>query len=228
MSNKPLSDFTPASEVGASPEHQSKHELTQWLKAHGAGVLWEEANRWDHPTFSIEREHTGGVPDLVVLLDGKTFVIEYKTGGSVGQVYDSLTQLLGYWKEHVNTTQDYKAGDTVLHVDGFLTASRHTKAGRLFPRYAERRQDHLDMDETRQKCSSEWGQLPPSEYRMTEQHIRNMWRVVKMIGDDSATTAKTPHVGALLSSALSDPAADPKPAVLWNETRHNQNWEVLA
>jgi hypothetical protein len=227
MSNQRLAEFTPARELSANPEHQSKHELTQWLKAHGAGVLWEEANQWDHPTFSIEREFTGGRPDLLVLIGGRRFVIEYKTGESVGEIYDALPQLLRYWREHVNNSQTYLAGGTPINVDGFLTASSHSPAGRLFPRYAEKRQDHVQMSEGRQDCYQERGELPPAEYRMTEQHIRTMWRMVKQFDNDSRIAGETPHVGALLSNALSTPATDPKPAVLWNRTRNNQDWEVL-
>ena len=213
--------------VNAGPEHETKHEFTQWLKSHGAAVLWEESNAWDHPVFNIRREHSGGTPDLLVLINGRTFVVEYKTGSSVGQVYDALPQLLGYWREHVETEQTYTAGEHEFHVDGFLTATSHSRAGRLFPRHAEKRQDHLDMDETRQGCY-DWGQLPPAEYRMTEQHIRTMWRMVKEIAGEDATASDTPHIGSLLSDALAAPSSDPKPAVLWNKNSHNQCWEVLS
>ena len=210
----------------AGPEHTSKHELTQWLESHGAGVIWEESNPWGHNTFTIERDHNGGKPDLVILIGGKTFAVEYKTAGSVGQVYDAAPQLVRYWIEHVTTDQAYVAGGTQLRIDGFLTATSHSRAGRLFPRYAEKRQDHFDMDETRQKCYS-WGQLPPAEYRMTEQHIRMMWRMVKQTGVEGATDSDTPHIGSLLSDVLVNPSSDPAPAVLWNEGRRNQSWEVF-
>lgn len=214
------------SEIDAGPEHKTKHELTTWLRDHGAGVFWEEANPWDHPKFTIERDHRGGTPDLVVLFGGYTFAIEYKTGSSVGQIYDSLPQLLGYWEEHVTNDQTYHVGGETLHIDGFLTATAHSRAGRLFPAYAEVRQNHLDMDETRRGCY-DWGQLPPAEYRMTEQHIRTLWRLVKEI-DDKATDPETPHIGSLLSDVLTTPAANPTPAVLWNRGDTNQDWEVLA
>jgi hypothetical protein len=67
---------------------------------------------------------------------------------------------------------------------------------------------------------------------MTEQHTRTMWRMLKedrtQVPAETATSDKTPHVGALLSDALVNPRSDPRPAVLWNKTRHNQHWEVLA
>jgi len=210
----------------AGPEHTSKHELTQWLQSHNAGVIWEESNAWDHPVFTIERDHTGGIPDLLVLIGGKTFVVEYKTGDSVGEVYDALPQVVQYWTEHVSRDQAYVAGGTELQIDGFLTATSHSPSGRLFPRYAETRQDHADMDETRQECYS-WGQLPPAEYRMTEQHIRTMWRMVKETGINGATEEDTPHIGSLLSDVLVEPSPDPSPAVLWNAGATNQSWEVF-
>lgn len=215
----------------AGPEHTTKHELTQWLKSHGAGVIWEESNPWDHKTFSIKRDRTGGgKPDLLVLIGGKTFAVEYKTGESVGQVYDAMPQLVSYWTEHMTTDQEYVADGVKFRIDGFLTATAHSQAGRLFPRYAEMRQDHLDMEETRRSCHW-WGQLPPAEYRMTEQHIRTMWRLVKWVGKwtdvKGATAPGTPHIGSLLSDALTTPSADPAPAVLWNKGPTNQDWEVF-
>lgn len=229
-------------------EHKTKHELTTWLRNHGAGVIWEESNAWGHPTFHIERDRVddrgeyandreedddsdrGGCPDLILLLDGKTFVVEYKTGDSVSQVYDARPQLLGYWLEHVRNEQQYMVGDTTLQIDGFLTATSHTPAGRLFPRDVEVRLDYAHMDSGRQSCY-EWTQLPPAEYRMTEQHIRSLWRDVKLFAEvldiDDASGPQTPHVGSLLSDALIEPSDSPSPAVLWNKTQKNQCWEVL-
>jgi hypothetical protein len=230
VSGTGLDGFIPAGKMDAGPEHETKHELTQWLKNHGAGVFWEEANKWDHPTFRIERNgDSSGTPDLLVLLGGHTFVIEYKTGDSVGQLYDAHTQLRGYWREYVTNDLTYHTGDVAHHtVDGFLTASQHSPKGRLFPRYAETRQDHLDMDETRRGCY-DWGQLPPAEFRMTEQHTRVLWRDVKeMAGEQKATSDETPNIGALLSDVLEHPSGDPTPAVLWNGGSHNQDWEVLG
>jgi hypothetical protein len=216
------------------PEHRTKHELTKWLKSHGAGVIWEEQNPWGYGTFSIERGATsGGRPDLLVFLDGKTFAVEYKTGDSVGQLYDALFQITRYWEEYAaaDTDVSYLVDGMEQNIDGFLTASKHTEAGRLFPPYTERHQGFHDMDSTRQQCY-QFNQLPPSEYRMTEQHTRTMWRMLKQgrtqIPADVATSDETPHVGALLSDALVNPRSDPRPAVLWNKTRHNQHWEVLA
>jgi diadenosine tetraphosphatase ApaH/serine/threonine PP2A family protein phosphatase len=83
------------------------------------------------------------------------------------------------------------------------------------------------MDETRQKCYN-WGQLPPAEYRMTEQHIRSLWRIVKQVGGEGATNEDTPHIGSLLSDVLEEPNTEPTPAVLWNKGPRNQSWEVLA
>jgi len=229
MSGKPLDEFTTASDLQAGPEHKTKHELTEWLESHDAGVFWEEANSWDHPTFEIDHDgDSSGTPDLLVLIGGYTFVVEYKTGDSVGQLYDALPQLRNYWKEYVTRDLTYRAGGVRHNIDGFLTASQHSPSGRLFPRYAEKRQDHLDMDETRQDCY-DWGQLPPAEYRMTEQHIRTLWRDVKEItGEKVATSPGTPNIGSLLSDVLEQPKQDPEPAVLWNGGSNNQSWEVLS
>jgi len=216
------SEFTPDRN-----EHGTKHDLTEWLKSNSATVYWEESNDWDHPTFSIDRHSDHGrTPDLLIELGGYVFVVEYKTGSSVGEIYDALFQLGGYWVDYIKG-DDYRAGGRRKSVDGFLTASSHSPAGRLFPKYAERRQDYSDMDTGRRSCF-EYNQLPPAEYRMTEQHIRLLWRYVKdATTEDHATGTETPNIGGLLSDMLQRPSDDPKPAVLWNATPTNQDWEVF-
>jgi hypothetical protein len=226
------SDVVAGVESDVGPEHQSKHELTEWLEDHGAGVIWEEQNPWNHGTFSIERTaDSGGRPDLLVFIDGKTFAVEYKTGDAVKQIYDALFQVTRYWEEYTAdaSSVSYIVNGMEMQIDGFLTASENSMAGRLFPEYAEVRQDHYDMAPTRQQCHK-FKQLPPAEYRMTEQHIRTLWRMVKertVVDDKRAVSDETPHIGALLSDVLIKPSTDPAPAVLWNKTQHNQRWEVL-
>jgi len=210
------------------PEHEAKHKITQWLEDHGATVWWEQSNPWGYDQFTIERDaDAGGIPDLVVEINGYTFVVEFKAGESVGQLYDAQIQLHGYWVEHIANDQTYVVGDRSVSVDGFLTASKHSRFGRLFPPYAEVLQRHEDMDESRQSCYR-YGQLPPQEYRMTEQHIRCLWRWAKQSEENFANVGRTPYIGSLLSDHLEREQVDPTPAVLWNKGRANQDWEVLG
>jgi len=190
-------------------------------------VWWEEANPWGHDTFEIERAaHTGGIPDLIVEANGWVVVVEFKTGSSVGQIYDSLTQLLGYWTEHLTADQTFVAGSEALSVDGFVTASKHSRYGRLFPPYAEIAQTLAEMDDGRASCAR-YGQLPPTEYRMTEQHSRTMWRLGDERAEALSGVGETPHLGVLLSDHLETEQLDPAPALLWNRGDSNQDWEVL-
>jgi len=211
----------------AGPEHKAKHELTEWLTKHGATVWWEESNPWGHELFTIRRAaDAGGIPDLVVEIGELAFVIEFKTGDSVGQIYDALMQLQGYWMEHAVHDQQFVCGDHTVEPDGFLTASKHSRHGRLFPAYAEVLQGREEMDQSRQSCY-EYGQLPPREYRMTEQHIRTLWRLTKKAKANIDAGAQTAHTGALLSSQLERERIDPHPAVLWNRGKTNQDWVVF-
>lgn len=216
------------SQASAGPEHEAKHGLTEWLEGHGAVVWWEETNPWGHEQFTIRREaDNGGIPDLVVEIGGRVFVVEFKTGDSVGQIYDALLQLHGYWVEHIATGQTFIVGDRAVDVDGFLTASKHSRFGRLFPRYAEKAKSTMDsMDDSRASCVK-YGQLPPAEYRMTEQHIRVMWRKAKRSLSNIDGVADAPAVGSLLSDHLERERIDPHPAVLWNKGPTNQDWEVF-
>lgn len=228
MSDPGTGDFQPASAlVDIGSEHETKHNLTEWLEANGATVWWEETNDWGHPTFDIEHDGTSGIPDLVVEIGGYTLVVEYKAGTGVGQLYDALFQLGGYWVEYATSEQRYELDGKPVSIDGFLTASYHSPKGRLFGSYAEVRHNNADMDKGRRNCHN-YDQLPPSEYRMTEQHIRCLWRYVKdATGKAFATSTETPNIGGLLSDALETPSEQPHPAVLWNQGPTGQKWEVF-
>jgi hypothetical protein len=215
-----------ASSGDAGPEHNAKHEVTQWLEDHGATVWWEETNPWGHEVFTLRRGgDTGGIPDLVVEFDDTVVVIEFKTGSRVGELYDATLQLHGYWTEHIAHDQQFIVGSRVVEVDGFVTASQHSPKGRLFPRYAEVLQPYSDMDESRKWCADA-GMLPDAEYRMTEQHTRTLWRLANKSKSNFTTAGGTPHIGSLLSSKIDGNGR--QPALLWNAGSQNQDWEVFG
>lgn len=211
------------------PEHNAKHKLTEWLQDHGATVWWEESNPWGYDQFTIRRDAThGGIPDLLIEIDGYAFVTEFKPGNSVGGIYDALTQLHGYWVEYLTKDLSYIVADRNPTIDGFLTASKHSRFGRLFPPYAEGPKVTLEtMDDSRASCYN-YGQLPPTEYRMTEQHIRTLWRLGKKTVGNIETVSHIPNLGTLLSEHLETEQLDPAPAVLWNKGKTNQDWKVLS
>jgi len=211
------------------PEHTAKHELTEWLEAHGARVWWEEANAWDHRQFTIKRAaDAGGIPDLVVQINGYTLVVEFKSGDSVGNVYDAMPQLHGYWAEHLSTNQRYLLGGRVVEPDAFLTASKNSKYGRVFPTDVDEEPDTVEeFDQSRVSCVRR-GELPPAEFRMTEQHVRTLWRLGKRTRENSTFDVDNPPaLGVLLSDHLEQNQLDPTPAVLWNRGRSNQDWVVF-
>ena len=211
----------------AGHEHTAKHEITEWLEGHGATVWWEETNEWDHQQFEVVHAGDGGgVPDLIVKSNGYALVIEFKPGDSVGQLYDALIQLHGYWTEFVTGGVEYRVDGRSVEPDGFLTASKNSRFGRLFPPYVDDEPDRLDdFDEGRRSCYR-YGHLPPAEFRMTEQHVRTLWRLAKR-SEQQRGVANTPHIGALLSEHLEREQLDPTPAILWNRGQTNQDWEVL-
>lgn len=217
------------SKAQPGPEHQAKHKISEWLGSHGADVWWEEANKWGHKKFKIvDRAKTGGIPDMLVQINGYTFVIEFKVGDSAGNVYDSLIQLHGYWVEQVTTDQTYEIDGRAVQPDGFLTATKYSRFGRLFHPNIDKTPDRLaDFDESRATCC-EYGQLPPAEFRMTEQHVRIMWRLGKQSLDGLDQSLESPFLGSMLSEHLEQECINPRPAVLWNRGTANQSWEVLG
>lgn len=207
--------------VDAGPEHTAKHELTEWLHKHGVGVYWEESNPWGYPTFSSHG--TGDKPDMILRTDEFTLVVEFKSGGSVGELYDATLQTHRYWRQLSTDSMRLTVHSSPISVDGVLTASGGSKEGRLFPRYAETKQTYEDHDEGRKWCT-EANILPRAEFKMTEQHTRLLWRLSKR---DDITIDEPPYIGALLSTNIDDETR-PRPAVLWNEGNRNQNWEVIV
>lgn len=213
----------------AGPEHEAKHELTEWLTGHGATVWWEEANEWGHQQFTLNRRaDTGGTPDLVVEIDDTVLVIEFKRADRVAGVYDALFQLHDYWLEHVTREQRFKLGRRIVEPDGFLTATKNSRVGRLFPAYAEQEPDGIDERGKNRRVCTRLGQLPPAEFRMTEQHIRSLWRLGKRSQREFDADVDAPHLGALLSTHLERRQVNPNPAVLWDRGQSNQDWTVFG
>lgn len=204
-----------------NPEDRTKHTLTQWLTDHGATVYWEKSNAFDYPTFYIE--NTSEKPDLLVEIDGAAIAIETKSGRSKAEVYDAAPQLQGYWFNHLQPDNIYvvDGGGRAVEIDGFVTATKHSIDGHLFPIADESLLPPSTYSDGRE-FAIESGWIPALEYNMTEQHVRMLWRRVKQ-----ADASGAPAVGALLSTAL-EPEwdSDPAPAVLWTHG-DRQEWRWL-
>lgn len=216
-----LDDFAPDSDdetTDINPEDRAKRTLTQWLEQHGANVYWEKRNAFDYPTFYVK--NTSEKPDLLVEIDGEVLAVETKSGRSKSEVYDARTQLRRYWFNYLQPNNLYivDGGDRQLDVGGFLTATKHSVDGHLFPTPDESLLPPSTYSDGRQ-FAIESGQIPPLEYNMTEQHVRSLWRDVKQ-----ADVTGGAAIGSLLSTAL-EPAWDsePAPAVLWTHG-DRQEW----
>lgn len=208
------------------PEHEQKHRVSQWLKEWGADVWWEQSNKWGYDTFKIQRGdvYVASKPDLLVEIDNVVFVAEFKPQHSNSPIYDSATQLHGYWISHCVHDQRYVCDGRGKSIDGFVTATGNSIVGHLFRGDAEQLQRTDEFSESRRRAI-ERGQLPEREYNMTEQHIRHLYRL-RDNASDNAGISGGPAVGSLLSTVL-DGGRDPKPAILWKGD-NGENWRVLA
>lgn len=157
------------------PEDRAKHELTQWLENHGGEVYWEKRNAFDYPTFYIE--DTTEKPDLLVEIGDVVLAVETKSGRSKAEVYDAAPQVQGYWFNYLRPNNLYvvDSGDRQLDIDGFVTATKHSIDGHLFPIPDESLLPPSTFSNGR-KFAIESGFIPPLEYNMTEQHVRMLWR----------------------------------------------------
>lgn len=207
------------------PEHQEKHQISQWLKKHGGKVWWEEINHWNYPTFKIEQNGSlkQSKPDLVVQFDSTTVAAEFKPKRSKSSVYDALLQLHEYWQDHFAFDERYICDGQHVTVDGFVTATGNSIVGHLFN---GRDEDSLPTEHygSGRLRAIDKGELPKQEWNMTEQHVRQLWRLRNKTLD-GLNRANAPALGALLSTQL-DGDIDPAPAVLW-KTDRGQNWRRL-
>lgn len=146
--------------------------------------------------------------------------VETKSGRSKSEVYDSAPQIQGYWFNYLRPDNLYvvDSGERMLSVDGFVTATKHSIDGHLFPIPDESLLPPSTYSDGRE-FAIENGFIPPLEYNMTEQHVRMLWRRAKQ-----ADVTNAAAIGSLLSTALEpDWDSEPAPAVLWTHGKR-QEW----
>lgn len=202
------------------PEDEAKHTITEWLQEHGADVYWEKSNPFDYPTFKIENERSK--PDLLIEIDGVTIAAEMKDASHSKNVYDATLQLHDYWLRYVSHNHQYVADGTPVDIDAFVTGTQYSMKGHLFVPWREQCHNPYGHGNGRSRAI-EMGDLPPTEYNMTEQHIRLLWRLAKKAEIDQ----NTPAIGALLSTALEETAEPHYPAALWTEGKQ-EGWRCFA
>lgn len=207
-------------EVG--PEDRAKNIVSEWLTDNGASVYWEKRNSYEYRTFHINADGAQK-PDLVVDFGDRVFACEAKHGESKSGVYDATVQLQRYWNRYATRDQQYICGATAVDIDGFLTVTKHSPDGHLFNNDCE---VHLTAEQFSdgRKRGIQNGEIPPTEYSMTEQHSRVLWRLMSTAAGDAGDL---PGIGVLLSTAL-HPNWDRNhaPAVLWKQGKQ-QRWDVF-
>lgn len=211
------------------PEDKAKERLTTWLQKYGASVYWEKKNDSGYPTFHIDSDDdTAEKPDLVIQFDGACFAVEVKHGYSNAGVYDAANQIQRYWLKHAIRGQEYICDGEKAGIDAFLTATRHSKEGRLFSTDVEVLLTEQWFSDNRIEVIDR-GWIPPTEYSMTEQHVRTLWRLAKSAIENGH--AAESGIGSLLSTELEEDAQPPAPAVLWSEPTSGgwlQHWDTYA
>jgi len=186
-----------------------KNFLSSWLKSNGCGVYWEKINKYKYPTFCTESINGGTCekPDLMIELtdylgNPTYYAIEVKDASSDSNVYDSFPQLLRYAAGNLN----YIINDETIQVDGYFTANQYSICGKLFGN--DVLSDALSYSEGRRAAINK-GELPESEYMITEAYTRLIWRMAK---DHHIKN----RIGVLLSTALNG-ARVPAPMVLFSD-----------
>lgn len=209
------------------PEHSAKHELCKWLTNNDFRVYWEERNPWDYPTFSVEpHAATGGrKPDLLIVSGERCAVVEMKPGEHKAGVYDAAMQLQGYWFNHTLHNVSILADGEELTPVAYLTATENSRNGHLFPIHTETQLD-ADVFSDGRLRAIERGWLPATEFSMTEQHIRNLWRFADRSYENTDSITGFPAIGSLLSTRL-DGEIDAEPAMLIKHVQTGrEDWQT--
>lgn len=175
------------------PEEEAvKRQITTWLSSFGCGIYWEKDNEFDYPVFHAVKNSKGTTekPDLLIVKNGKNYMCEVKNADSNSNVYDSFPQVLRY----ASGEMEYFVNDEQIVPDGYLVATQNSIRGHLFDPKYELHIPFEEMGEGR-KLAILKGELPRTEYTMTEQYTRELWRM-------SAEKNIPTRVGALLSECL--------------------------
>jgi len=212
-------DKTGAAVSDLKPETATKVRLSEWLTAHGLSVAWEQKNEFGYNVFHVD--DAPQKPDLLIQRPyGYTIAVETKRDDSKSSVYDALLQNNDYWIQYGTGQTEYTLNGETVDIDGFVVATGHSRFGRLFAGKFEQLIKKEDFGESRQ-AAVERGELPKSEFSMTEEYIRIQYRVAKKVSRDISA-----GVGALLSTVLDENIDNSKPAVLWwHENR--EEWVKL-
>lgn len=202
-------------------EENTKESLSVWLEGYGCNIFWEKKNEYNRPVFNTQNLNGGTCekPDLLVraLVNGSHvyYVIEVKNGESNGNIYDSFPQLLRYAEGKLL----FSIGEMQIEVSGYFVATQFSERGRLFS--MDMQGDSCAYSDGRRRDIA-LGNIPRTEYILTEQYIRLLWRMAKQTGRET-------RIGALLSNVLNGARAS-SPMFQYADIRGNagfQGYEIL-
>lgn len=202
MSNKTTTDSR------RYQEEAVKNEIGVWLNENGIDVCWKKKNVFGYDVFSAP---TGAKkPDLLIRWKDNVVLVEVKYAKSYSNVYDSFFQLLGYY----NNIPCVSVDDQQMYVTGFIIATQYSIQGRLFPHEPLETYESFGV---KRKEAAVGGQIPFSEYKLTEMFTRLLWR---------AKRKPDVFIGTLLSSVLNCPNEAPIPMILAKLNGHQIFKEV--
>lgn len=157
-------------------EEEVKNLISKWVEPFGCVVYWEKKNDYGYPVFKSKKDGIGTTskPDLLIQRNGKNYFCETKSADHKSNIYDSLFQILKY------TTMNYQhfigsSYDVEVVPDGYFVASEYSLQGHLFEPQFEQLLSDSYFHEGR-KIGIHKGELPQTEYNMTEQYLRLLWR----------------------------------------------------
>jgi hypothetical protein len=180
-------------------EEEVKNLISKWVEPFGCVVYWEKKNDYGYPVFKSKKEGKGTTskPDLLIQRNGKNYFCETKSADHKSNVYDSLFQILKY------TTTNYQHFIDGIEVipDGYFVASEYSKEGHLFEPQFEMKIPRELFGEGRLYAINK-GELPLTEYNMTEQFTRILWRGSRIYNVEQ-------RIGVLVSDKLNNSIQNP-------------------
>jgi hypothetical protein len=180
----------------ANPEDEVNQKLSRWLvRQEKTRVYWDRKRSYGHGTFSISTQTT---PDLVIRSAANNYAVEVKRENNTSDIYDSLWQVIGYWRDIVDGSAEYTVENDKIEINGVLLATDNSPNGHIFssknntdPRRSERSSDG----------DAEGVHYPSVEHAASQVFLRLLYRCAKREYKRLDLNSDT-GIGCLYSSAL--------------------------
>jgi hypothetical protein len=179
-----------------NPEDKRNRKLSQWLaQQEQTTVYWDRKRSYGHGTFSVSTDTT---PDLVIQSASNNFAVEVKRETDSTEIYNSLWQTVGYWRDIVDGKATYTVNGKELQIEGVLIATGNSPNGHLF---SSKNKTDPRRTERSSESDVEGVNYPSNEHAASQVFVRCLYRAARKEYERGSLSGGA-GIGALYSTAL--------------------------